>query len=202
MKVFRKIIVGVLGVIIMSDASALAAQPYFHAGIGPSFIQDNTITTTGSRESFDAGVRLDVAVGVDFDEHWAAEFETGLIANRLNAINGVSVSPREIDFYQVPLLANVIYRIPTGTRWFPYVGIGCGGVSTSVDATLPDFNASDFTFAYQVKAGVEFDLAPNMLLDFGYKFLGSQDHKFDDGGATRTKEFYTHALMVSYTWQF
>ena len=194
--------------LLASDGPIESSPPdskpaYLHAGIGLTYLQDAPFRPNGPNETFYGGFRMDVAVGMHIDEQWSAEFETGFLVNQLNTINGVSVSPREIDFYQFPFLANVIYHIPTGTRWTPYIGVGAGGMATMVDATLPEYHATDFTFAYQAQTGVNFQLNPDITLDFGYKFLGSPNHNFTGQGVTtRTEPFYTHAFMFSFTWQF
>jgi opacity protein-like surface antigen len=178
-----------------------ADETYLHFDLGPAFIQDAAIKS-GPDQAFKPGIRGDVAFGYNINDQWAAEIEGGVIWNSLDTIGGVSISPRTIDFYQYPILVNALYKFPTDNRWSPYFGAGVGGIATHVHATSPGFAATDFTFGYQIQAGLRYSVTPGVMIDFGYKFLGSMDHKWTNGGTTETNPFYTHAIGFSFSWEF
>ena len=196
-------IIKIAGIIlVLGGLSARADDIYIHANVGPAFAQDVKLTSSGVTQTFKTGVRGDISFGYDLNDRWAVEIETGVIWNQADTIGGHSVSPRTIDFYQYPILANAIYKIHWNDRWTSYFGAGGGGVATRVDATLPTFRATDWTAAYQAQAGIAYSLNSHVTLDFGYKFFGSLDHSFTDGSTTKTDPFYTHAILLSFSWKF
>ena len=191
-------------VLVACCVKAQAGEMYIHADVGPAFAQNTTLTSGGSgTQTFKTGVRGDIAFGYDFNDHWAAELETGTIWNQADTIGGFSVSPRTIDFYQFPMLVNGLYKVHWNNKWTAYGGGGAGGVATHVEATLPTFRDTDFTFAFQGEAGIAYSLSSHIDLDLGYKFLGSLDHSFTYKGSTTTTDpFYTHAILLSFSWKF
>jgi opacity protein-like surface antigen len=138
------------------------------------------------------------------------EFETGVIYNRLYSITepGFPTSNRG-DFYQVPLLGNLILRIHTDSLVVPYIGIGGGGDASWARVLLygdnprskygvPPFgyyaHSDEVDPAAQAMGGVRFQIAPNVDVGVGYKFLAT----FPSEG----KYFATHAASFTFTFRF
>lgn len=166
---------------------------------------------------FDTGVRFDVTLGYQLFKNVALEFNTGLIYNHATQV-GVDVSTPiidgtatieldglEADMYQIPLLFNVIYQVPTHWALKPYVGVGAGGVYSILDinANLPDISwgetLNDFTFGYQGMVGVTCQISKHIDVGVGYKFLGTFDH--EDKGS-KTEGTRTHSASILFTWHF
>jgi opacity protein-like surface antigen len=80
----------------------------------------------------------------------------------------------EGDVNALFVLANLWVDIPVGEVIRPYIGGGAGmgrldaDFSTTAGASVVD--DSDWGFAYQLGAGIAFDLTPNMVVDVGYRF--------------------------------
>ncbi|WP_374698478.1 P44/Msp2 family outer membrane protein [Wolbachia endosymbiont (group B) of Limnophora tigrina] len=99
----------------------------------------------------------------------------GGIANNLTAISG---------------LVNVYYDIAIeGMPITPYIGVGVGAayVSNPLATKVTDDKASGFGVAYQAKAGVSYDVTPEIKLYAGARYFGSYGANFgkaakDDAG--------------------
>jgi opacity protein-like surface antigen len=130
--------------------------------------------------------------------------------NSMDKINGGPLSSysQSVDIYSVPVLANVIYKVPTKTSWTPYFGVGAGGVIGIFDLKGPgtDFSDTDFTFAYQAEAGLDYALTKNASIGIAYKFLGTLDQRWllagNPDNHVTLDGVYIHAVMVKFTWNF
>ena len=181
--------------------------------IGPSFVQDATINSTtkvfsqtfhASRTvEFQTGIRGDIAVGYNINGAWAMELESGAIWNAIGS---------EQELYQIPILLNVLYKIPLKNSWTPYFGVGAGVVVSKIDfltvptaaaATYVRTSDTDQTFAYQAMAGIKYAVSDRAQIDLGYKFFGTLDQSWAGNGTTLTSNgIYTHAVLASFTWKF
>jgi opacity protein-like surface antigen len=106
------------------------------------------------------------------------------------------------------LLANVIYKVPTKTAWAPYFGVGVGGVVGTLDlkTSEADFSDTDFTFAYQAEAGLDYALTKNASIGIAYKFLGTLNQHWLLGGNPSNHltldGVYIHSVVARFTWSF
>ncbi len=190
---------------------------YFNGDTGPSFMPDFQSSRFGFPASFSArpGVRFDGEPGFNFlaagPLTLGAEFETGVIYNRLHSVTeaGSQISNRG-DFYQVPLLGSLVLRIHTDSLVVPYVGIGGGGDASFARIRSPgyyydngygspgpfgyDSHSDEVDPAAQAMGGVRFQIAPNVDVGVGYKFLAT----FPNEG----KYFATHAASFTFTFRF
>jgi opacity protein-like surface antigen len=179
------------------------------SGVGPSIFSSGTAT-------FNFGFRGDVAVGYNINKSLAAEFDTGLLWNSADKIGTTMLSStnQSLDTYTIPILVNIIYKIPMKGPWSSYVGLGVGGAATilvynnSIGSDMVDNN---FVFAYQAEAGLRYKLGENASVGVAYDFLGTTDPSWNLNqpiGLTSTffhikeKGFYTHSITLSFTWDF
>jgi opacity protein-like surface antigen len=197
---------------------------YARVDFGGSYQQSTTLFQSApvpntKTATFNLGMRGNLAAGYHFNESWAAEFDTGLIWNSVDKANGVSLDqpyPNNASFatYTVPVLVNVVYKVPLKGDLTPYAAAGVGGAATilSYNKAATSFTGSDFVFAYQVEVGLKYRVTPNASFGIAYQFLGTTDPNWHSvlavGGAPPTdyqfKEngFYSHSLSVSFTWDF
>ena len=194
-----------LGLALNAGAMDLAGKTYIQADVGGSFQDDITSTTTGAKITFDPGFRGNVSFGYHVCEAFAVEFETGVAWNSVDKVGPVKLSSvgASTDFYQVPLLVNGIFTIPTGCPFKPYIGGGIGGVASSVNfETGPvSVDDSDFVFGYQGMAGIKYELNEQMDVGIGYKFLGTSDHDFSTLVGLNDSTF-NHSVLASFTFRF
>jgi opacity protein-like surface antigen len=194
-------------------ASGLALQAaddpqtaYFKFDVGVSLINDIDIRGLEGFNGFaadaklkvDPGVRFDIAGGYNFTRELALEIETGFTFNRIKELEVMGVRGRvDADLFQVPILANLIYRLPLNSPFKPYIGGGAGGVFTIVSEE--DITENDFTFAFQALAGVDYEINQNMDIGIGYKFLGNVKPELD---GVELDNIYTHAILAVFRFRF
>jgi opacity protein-like surface antigen len=174
---------------------------YVSGDLGISVLQDFNSSRFGfpGRFSADSGVRFGIEPGFDFLSTsrltLGAEFETGVIYNYLSSINeaGAPTGLRG-DYYQVPLLGNLVLKLHPGPVVTPYIGVGAGGVYSS--ATIrPNYRygfwtSSDETDpAVQAMVGIRFQLNPFTEVGLGYKYLATLS-----GG---NRDVATHTVLAS-----
>jgi opacity protein-like surface antigen len=179
---------------------------YLNSDAGPAFTQNFQSSRFGFPGSFSAnpGVRFGIEPGYNFLVTDAltlgGEFETGLIYNRLSSgENAGFQTPSRGDLYQVPVLANLVLKISTGSLVVPYVGVGGGGDYSTVRFHTPgafgfDTTSDQFNPAAQAIAGLRFRLNSAFEPGLGYKYLAY----FPGQGAS----LGTHAVQASFSVKF
>ena len=83
------------------------------------------------------------------------------------------------DHSTTSVMANAWYDFDVGGLR-PYVGGGIGWADVTVDGNSvggadPIIDYSDDGFAWQVGAGINFQVAPNMQLGLGYRYFSGPD---------------------------
>ncbi len=192
---------------------------YMNVDAGAVFQQDATLKqsinggpVSSASATFDTGFRGDVTLGYNLNNAWAVELETGVIWNSVDKVGGVKLDSlnQRLELYQIPILVNAIYKIPTSGHWTPYFGVGAGGVVNISDASFPGGSgATEFTFAYQAEAGVNYAFSKRCSANLAYKFFGTLDPSWNwtlpAGGGTdhgTISGVYTHSLVAGITWTF
>lgn len=164
-------------------------------------------------------MRGNLAAGYNINKSWAAEFDTGVIWNSMDSVGGVSLNqpyPQNVSFdtYTIPLLVNIVYKVPLKGDLVPYAALGAGGSVSilSYSRAATSFINSDFVFAYQAEVGLKYQLAKNASLGIAYQFLGTTDPSWSSTLTVgvqpptsyqfKEKGFYTHSVSVNFTWSF
>jgi len=179
---------------------------YFNADLGPDFMTDFHSARFGFPGNFSArpGVRFDAEPGFNFlatrQFTLGAEFETGVAYNYLNSVKQ-SGNPNSLrgDYYQVPLLANLVLKLNTDSIVVPYIGLGGGGDYSEARIHRPGYfgferESDAINPAVSAMAGVRFRLNPISDVGIGYKFLAAIPSEGSYIG--------THAIMASFTVKF
>jgi opacity protein-like surface antigen len=82
----------------------------------------------------------------------------------------------EGDVNALFFLANLWIDVPVGEVIRPYIGggIGMGRLDANISTTGGDsiIDDADWGFAFQLGAGIAFDVTANMAVDVGYRFKG------------------------------
>jgi opacity protein-like surface antigen len=179
---------------------------YLTGDLGAAF-QEELRVQGADRIDFHNGVRGDVALGYQANTWLAAELATGLIWNSGDKIGGVAFSSfgASFDLYQIPLMGNLVLSTPAWHGFRPYIGVGAGGVVSMLDFQRPlgDIRDTDFTRSYQAFGGLKYQISQRVELDVGYKFLQTDDHRWEENGVTlQTGGTTTHSVTASFTWKF
>ena len=192
---------------------------------------------TGSIEtavSVNPGIRFNLPIGYRPAEWFAVEFAPGIIWNSLNTTTfgyqGTLLDPEnnpvagdsgslaiktQGGYYQVPLVVNLIFRIPTGTPWTPYLGGGIGasfnylnvtnyqydpaGLNESISST----DGSCWSLAYQAIGGFDYQINENVSLGAKYIFTGTGNQNFGgDLNGLNLKGSFSQSALLNCTIKF
>ena len=178
--------------------------PYFGAKIGANWMDDTTGDFDGAGVatdtfSFDTGFTGSIVAGYAFGSRWGmlsprVEVEAGYLSNDVDTVDPDSggapaASDGSIDaFYW---FANLIFDIPmSGWGFTPFIGGGVGFANVSFDnvnnppaGTLADgVNDENTAFAWNLTAGLSYDISRNVSFDVAYRFVQFTDVEFADIG--------------------
>ncbi|MDF0607516.1 P44/Msp2 family outer membrane protein [Wolbachia endosymbiont of Onchocerca gibsoni] len=152
---------------------------------------DTNVTTDLYKASFMAGGSAfgykmdDIRVDIEglYSQLSRDTFETApapAIADNLNALSGLVNVYYDVVIEDMPVI--------------PYVGIGVGAayLSNPLAIKVTGDKEYGFGFAYQAKAGVSYDVTPEVKLFAGARYFGSYGAKFDkpvvESGQQPTKD--------------
>ncbi len=180
-----------------APAQNLAGRWYLGLDAGLALQQDITLDNGKARLSFDPGLRLDLSGGVHLSQSWRAEIELGLTYNPSRSVSGESPRSGAPDYFQVPIMANVLYSLPLRGPISVYVGAGVGGVSTMLSK---DFLGSEegFAFGYQGIVGVKYAVNDTVDLGLTYKLMGTLEH---DLGSAKADGTLSHSILAALTFK-
>jgi opacity protein-like surface antigen len=145
------------------------------------------------------GLRGEVEVAYrqqDVDGPWAS-FTTGV-----GSYSGVV----DYDQSSFAVMANLWYDLDlAGVR--PYFGGGVGWARTEIDGNFgptPTFDIDNSGFAWQLGAGINFDISPNVMLGVGYRYFNGPEVTIAAPGApanplTGELESENHSGIVNVT---
>jgi opacity protein-like surface antigen len=189
-------ILTLIGFVLIS-VSAIKAEdsPYYcKAEAGPAFMEKVHVHMPNNSFRLEAktGVRVDLIGGYNFSKYLAGELNVAMVRNKL-------VDLGHTDYYQVPLMANVLGKYPMG-KWQPYAGFGLGGVATIPDNHGLGQDDVDLVLGAQAMVGIEYQITSHCSLNAGYKFLYTATSR----PATRIDlgPGYTHSFLAGISWHF
>lgn len=207
---------------------------YVSPQIGPALVQNvnlNSIAasaeisgvTIGTTQSpyltFSTGIRFDLALGYSFNDWCSLEFSPGIIWNPLKTygddnvnvtVDGENYSGSgEVNldgsFIQVPLVANLLFYIPTNSQWRPVFGGGLGAnynylnFSKVLGIDLPDVSGSCWSLGYQAIAGFDYAFDGGYQLGLKYIFTGSTSQSFGgDLSIIGTGGSFTQTIVLDF----
>lgn len=132
---------------------------------------------TSFDSEWDIGTAQAVSAGYRFNQHFRAELEASYrqyeedevtITRRVNgSIDSVTTEASDNEFTPITVMANGYFDMPLEAMpaLVPYVG---GGIGVMTNDNLENEN-----FAYQLMAGLGYELGNGFVLSGGYKFLQS-----------------------------
>ena len=115
------------------------------------------------------------------------------------------------DAESLAVMANGFFDLRTGTKWTPYVGAGVGWalVKNDIDAfgscfsDPPFVDDEDGVFAYQLMAGITYQVTNSISLGIGYRFFSTSDPEFTDiMGRRFESEYRAHNAEVGLRFRF
>ena len=219
--------IGILAAVVLGSGAGLFAPAAAHAQMDRFYVKGDlggnwTLktdlkeflgpVTPGSKVKFDPGVRVGIAAGYEVTDWFAAEAETGVMANSIDKVT--EATRVDADFANVPFLLNARFHCPHMNRLAPYFGGGLGVSAAVLDADHLDINGtgihgsdSDAVFAYQAFGGLRCRLNEHMGLSLEYHYFATTAPRWradvDFGGDTiRFGGIETHAVSVVFDYHF
>ena len=201
-----------------------------NVNIDTEFLDAAVVGSAGGSLTMSAGIRFNLPIGYQPVDWFAIEFAPGIIWNKMSSwnleVNGSATNssgsisgqlnlPIDVEggYFQVPLVVNFIFKIPTDSPWVPYIGGGIGASYTymnwtrlsyaGVSADLSNFDGSCWSLAYQGIAGLDYKITDEVSLGLKYIFLGTGNQNF--GGSFQnfdTKGSYSQNVMLNCTLNF
>ena len=117
----------------------------------------------------------------------------------------------------MPLLANIVFKIPTQIGLVPFAGAGAGLSFPYLQAddivfndnTIVDGYESDVVFAWQLFGGLKYQLDDRMSIGISYKYLRSESPDFETEDVFTGFEseisigdLETHAVTFIFSYKF
>jgi opacity protein-like surface antigen len=197
-----------------------------NVNIDTEILNAAVVGSAGGSLTMSAGVRFNLPVGYQPVDWFAVEFAPGIIWNKMSSynlqLNGTidttsasTTLPLDIEggYYQVPLVVNFIFKIPTNSPWVPYIGGGIGASFTYMNWTrasygglsedISNVDGSCWSLAYQGIAGLDYKITDEVSLGLKYIFTGTGNQNF--GGSFQdldTKGSYSQNVMLNCTLNF
>jgi opacity protein-like surface antigen len=210
------------GVALVAGSGAASAQDFgggswylkgFGGATWPSGEEEalklgGTNTASSLKFDYDTGYTLGASVGYFVTANIAIE---GEYAYRNASVSttareaGTSEPVPSNDGVSNSIMFNALYYLnemgPNGA-WQPYFGGGIGGAEVSIDAGDASWD-SDTLFAYQLIAGVGYDVSPQWTLFGETRWYASQSGEFDGPDDLNfDSSFQSFDLLVGASYNF
>jgi OmpA-OmpF porin, OOP family len=203
-------------VFIATSAQAADKGMYVSVNGGLSFLSDSdtfapTFTPPENLHlGFDSGFNVGGAVGYNFGNIRAE----GEIAYHTNDIDELSTTL--VPFFPatdgsasaLSFMVNGYYDFHIGnSAWVPYLGVGAGAANVDVDLSFlgatPQIDDNATVFAYQLMAGLGFNISSNMTLTAGYRYFAASDPEIIDvDGNVLDVEYSSHEVNLGVRYNF
>lgn len=187
---------------------------------------------------------LGLGIGYDFGNNWRVELDGTSLYNELGTVGGQPNSNAKIQ--SSTLMLNAIYDFSDFGRWEPYVGAGLGLAANDVSLKASDFlndtgtvvvanpacvsgavaantarhcdaSDSDTNFAWNLIAGLGYNITDNLTWDTNYRYVDMGDVTVSGDFATQTgpggtpvvasltsvvEDVSAHVLMTGFRYRF
>lgn len=209
-----KLLISAVAVLLACGGGA-AAQSYYAGAYGGANLAHDADASVSSAPGtpitavYNAGYAIGGFVGYDFGDGKRVE---GELSYRRNGIDEQVVAgtpmPMQGDTAALALMVNGIYEFQSGSSGLtPHIGAGIGIARFSViDAAPvgdPPTNADDTVFAYQLIAGVDYELSPTLTLFADYRLFGTANPQFKDASANDVEvEYLNSAFLIGISSSF
>ena len=115
----------------------------------------------------------------------------------------IDMSGVDGDFSAGNLMVNFLLRYPEG-RYHPYVGVGVGWSMGSFKASEPGvtpIDENDSAFAWQILAGINFEITPNWSADLAYRYFAGS-YSISSGADNFDLDAKNHMILIGVNYHF
>ncbi len=143
-----------------------------------------------------------------FGTHVAYGVQAGYVRGELELNNSRDIKRNYFDEYGVnhfrlykhSVMANAYFDYLTCTPWTPYVGAGIG--SAYLKADDGEQAKSVYNLAWQVMAGLTYDINSNWTLDAGYRYADLGRIRKNSGDSVTKLTARDHEIMLGVRYTF
>lgn len=195
---------GVAAFAFASSASALEVSPYVSAKLSYDWAKNDAIWGRSGGNDLKRKLHKNTWGG-----HYAAGAISGPVRAEIEWNHYKDVKRKipqlnkKIRLQNNILLLNAYYDINTCTPWTPYVGAGMGVAMLKYTEKATDSNYKGnwkaYNFAWQIGAGVTYELTRNIALDGGYRYINAgaaDNHRTSAGDAYEKVKIDTAAHEI------
>lgn len=202
---------GDIGAVRYRNPEADFAAPSVIGAFAQDSIADTGVATIGIGYRFSSMLRMDVTLDHRFDARFKGVATAPVFA-------GGSLMDRG-RFQSTSLMVNAYVDLGTWNGLTPYLGAGIGvahntlsrnaritadpsGAITSWERIA---GASDDSFAWALMAGLGYEVAPGLTLDFGYRFIGLGSVKtrhYSLGSGVDLEQIGAHEIRLGLRYMF
>ncbi|MFO1143637.1 MAG: porin family protein [Amaricoccus sp.] len=185
-------------------------SPFYLKGFGGWTLPQNEsfdvdFASTGDSEpsgfDYDAGYMLGLSVGYAISPNVAFELEY--------AYRGANADLKNLDtrggVASNAFMANAVYRFDgmgPDAAFTPYLGAGLGAADLAFDPKKGQNLSGDYTFAYQLIAGIEYAFNPAWSLNGEVRYFGVNEQDLESSVADLKTSFNTVDALVGFTFHF
>lgn len=169
-------------------------------GAGGGFTGGGTLDAEG--ESIEDTAFFEGGVGCQLTESFRVEVTGGY---RLRQSLRDSYGSLDAEIQSYTAFANVYYDITNYAGWTPYLGGGIGvAVHTLRDVVMPvaSSDGEEVDFAWNIQAGVSYDMTQNAKLDFGYRLIDMGKAKSGGPVPMFVDDLVSHEFKVGLRYHF
>jgi opacity protein-like surface antigen len=196
----------VVGILILLSAAQVWAQAgpqsmYMSGNIGFGIRPDATDKgPVGGRFENDPAFVINGAIGVELNPMIRIEGEIGYHHNTADVPGFID----EFTFGVVSFMGNGYFDIPTQSPLRPYVGAGLGFAISNLEDEAGGFVAddSDMVAAFQLMAGLGFDISPRATVTFGYRYFTTTDPDYNIAGTFISMDYTSHDFLFGARFRF
>jgi len=190
---------------IATSISTAKAEMYISPNIGLSMLSDSSFSTSvdSGKISYDSGLSFGLAVGSRIEKNIRLEVEGFYKKNDLNEVKGET-----IDYYYsydasssvsaLGIMTNFYIDLLPSEKITPFIGVGLGFVNVDFDTV-----GSDSGPAYQMIAGVSFNVSEKTSIDFSYRYLSIfSDMSLSSYGDTIEIDYKSNTVQLGLRYSF
>ena len=181
------------GAVLVGEANDVASDVV--GGVG------DDLPELGRDWEFTLGAGGAAGIGYDFGairlEGGLSYLSTGIKISRGGKLDE---DDNKDTFTVLAATGNAWYDIDTGSPWTLYLGGGFGTANLGIHLVdidikapdirdTPDYTFSTWSLAFQAGAGIGYTIADFMVIDLGYRLLGSIDPKLVKSGSIGGSDF-------------
>ena len=194
--------------VLLAGAGGASAQSYYGGAYGGgSYTHDSDASSSGAPGvSITAKVSPGYALGgfAGYDNGGGFRVE-GELAYRRNGLDeqdvGGTIQQLQGDVAALALMVNGFYELQSGASGFtPHIGAGIGMAKVSmIDTGLvggATESNDDTVFAYQLIAGVDYELSPTMTLFADYRLFGTTNVQYTEAGGDDIEFSYLNSAIL------